>query len=207
MKQYYDRYWENIPAELADFHIKWPVLSRFIPREANSRVLDYGCGKGKILSEIYKINPSAQLYGADISRIALQSASKEVPKAKILLIDDDQKVPIASKSLDFVVSLDVIEHIYDTEKVFREFNRLLKKGGFLLLSTPYFGIIKNLIIALVGFETIYYPTSPHIRFYTKNTLEDNVKRFGFEPLTFGLYGRFYPLNNGMYLLSRKIRSI
>jgi ubiquinone/menaquinone biosynthesis C-methylase UbiE len=207
MKKYYERYWQENSAQLCDFQIKWPLLSQFIPKNINFKILDYGCGKGKILSEIYKINPESQLYGADISKIALASAAKTVPEAKILLIDDDQKVPLPSNSLDFVISSDVIEHIYDTEKVFYEFNRLLKRGGSLLLSTPYYGVIKNIVIALIGFEKIYDPMTPHIRFYTKNTLVNIVKRFGFEPLQFGRYGRFYPVNNGMYLLAKKVANI
>ena len=204
MKQYYDRYWENIPAELADFHVKWPVLSTFIPFDKNCKILDYGCGKGKILSEIYKINPPAELYGADISKIALQSASKVVPKAKILWIDNDQKVPLASNSLDLIVSLDVIEHIYDTEKVFQEFHRLVRRDGHLLVSTPYYGLIKNIIIALVGFGTVYDPISPHIRFYTKKSLIQMLHEHGFSITKFGYYGRFLFVWRGMYAYCTKI---
>ena len=207
MKKFYERYWDGTSAELADFRIKWPVLSPLIPLDNNIKILDYGCGKGKILSEIHKINPQAQLYGADISGIALESASKNVPEAKFLLIDDNQMVPLPSNSLDFVASLDVIEHIYDTEMVFHEFNRLLKPGGTLLLSAPYYGLIKNIVIALIGFETVYNPTTPHIRSYTKNTLKHITQRFGFKPLEFGRYGRFYPVNNGMYLLAEKVTNI
>jgi SAM-dependent methyltransferase len=207
MKKFYDRYWDGTPAELADFQIKWPLLSQFIPKSTNTKILDYGCGKGKILSEIYKINPKSKLYGADISKIALEFASKNVPEAKIVFVDNDQKVPLHTHSLDFVISLDVIEHIYDTEKVFLEFNRLLKQNGTLLLSVPYYGLVKNIVIALIGFETVYNPITPHIRFYTKNTLINLVKRFGFEPLQFGRYGRFYPVNNGMYLLAKKVRNV
>jgi len=207
MKKFYERYWDGTPAELADFRIKWPVLSPFIPLDNNIKILDYGCGKGKILAGIHKINPHAQLYGADISRIALESASKTVPEAKFLLIDDNQTVPLPSNSIDFVVSLDVIEHIYDTEMVFHEFNRLLKPGGALLLSAPYYGLIKNIVIAIVGFEAVYNPTTPHIRSYTKNTLIRITQRFGFKPIEFGRYGRFYPVNNGMYLLAEKVTNI
>ena len=170
-------------------------------------ILDYGCGKGKILSLISKMNPSAVLYGADISEEAIRVAGKTVPKAKILVIDDEQHVSLPAHSCDFIVSLDVIEHVYDTERMFEEFNRLLTKDGTLLLSTPYHGLIKNLIIALIGFETVFTPTTAHIRFYTRNTLTSIVKRFGFEPKIFGRYGRFYPVNNGMFLLAKKVNTI
>jgi|GEM_PF-2089909 len=207
MEKFYERYWDGTEAELADFRIKWPILQQFIPLDGATKVLDYGCGKGKILSEIYKINPQSQLYGADISKIALESASQTVPAANLLLIDENQAVSLPSGGLDLVVSLDVIEHIYDTEMVFQEFNRLLKPGGKLLLSVPYYGLVKNVVIALIGFETVYEPTTPHIRSYTENTLKKTAQRFGFKPLKFGRYGRFYPVNRGMYLLAEKVTDI
>lgn len=207
MKSFYERYWDGTPAELADFKIKWPKLLKYLPHNTRKTILDYGCGKGKILSEVLRSNPDARVYGADISKIALLEAAKTVPKATLLTIDGDQRVSLPQYSCDFVLSLDVIEHIYDTEKVFLEFNRILKPGGLLLISTPYCGLIKNIIVALIGFDVVYSPTSPHIRFYTKKSLTDIVKRFGFEPKAFGLYGRFYPVNNGMYLLAKKIKNI
>lgn len=203
MRKFYERYWENEPEELLDFRYKWPKLSTFIPNK-RCVILDYGCGKGKILSEIRRINPQASLYGADVSKIACQSSKKKVPTAKILEITDDQRVSIDAYSCDFVLSLDVIEHIYDTEKVFIEFERLVKKGGYLLVSTPYFGFLKNIIIACVGFDIIFDPKTPHIRFYTKKSLVALLEEHGFKVEKFGYYGRFPFVWRGMYALASKL---
>lgn len=202
MKKFYERYWEGTPAELGDFAYKWPALKMFIPAES-CVILDYGCGKGKILSEVQKINSTATLYGADISNAARKVAKKSIRKAKIFSIDDDQKIPLQSDSCDFVLSLDVIEHVYDTEKVFREFRRLVRHKGSLLVSTPYYGFIKNIIIALIGFNIVYDPVSPHIRFYTKKSLVNLLQKHGFSITKFGYFGRFPFVWRGMYALCRK----
>ena len=202
MKNFYERYWRGTPAELADFKYKWPVLSAFIPT-TKTNIMDYGCGKGKILREIRKKNYTATIYGADVSSIARQFAKKAVPTAQIVSIQKDQQTPVKSGSCDFVLSLDVIEHIYDTEQVFREFRRLLKPDGTLLISTPYFGFIKNIIIALIGFNIVFDPVSPHIRFYTRKSLERMLRLYGFSIVKFGYYGRFPLVWRGMYALSRK----
>lgn len=203
MQDFYERYWHNVSPELADFRYKWPILSGFIPTK-RCVILDYGCGKGKILSEVEKLNPDARLFGADVSRVARDICQKTVPRAKVLAIDDDQRVSLPPNSCDFVLSLDVIEHIYDTEKVFTEFRRVLKKGGHLLLSTPYYGFLKNIIIALVGFNFVFDPKSPHIRFYTKKTLTSLLTEYGFTVEKFGYYGRFFPVWRGMYVLAKKV---
>lgn len=203
MKKYYERYWDTEPEELSDYAYKWPVLSRFIPQNS-STILDYGCGKGKILADIRALNTQCRLIGADISSKACAFSKKKVPGATIVKIDEDQKVSLLAGSCDFVLSLDVIEHVYDTEKVFAEYQRLVKKGGYLLLSTPYYGLIKNIIIALIGFDVIYHPKSPHIRFYTKKSLLQILEEYGFKVEKFGYYGRFQFVWRGMYALARKI---
>jgi len=202
MKKFYERYWDGTPAELADFKYKWPVLSPFIPKHT-CRILDYGCGKGKILSEIRSMNPHASLYGADISAIARKAAKISVPNSTIVAIDSNQSTHLPSHSFDFMLSLDVIEHIYDTEKVFIEFNRLLKKGGILLLSTPYNGLIKNIIISIIGFDIVFDPISPHIRFYTKKSLERLLQKYGFSIVKFGYYGRLPFVWRGMFAIAKK----
>ena len=50
------------------------------------------------------------------------------------------------KTADFVFSSEVLEHIYDVENAFSEVARILKPGGRLLLTTPYHGLIKNILI-------------------------------------------------------------
>lgn len=197
MKKFYERYWDGKFAELTDFAYKWPVLRSFIPTK-HCVILDYGCGKGRILSEVRKINFDATLYGAEISTIARRNAKKSVPSARIVSIREDQRTSVKSGTCDFVLSLDVIEHIYDTELVFREFHRLLKRHGKLLVSTPYYGFIKNIIISLIGFDVVFNPVSSHIRFYTKQSLIKILREHGFSIIKFGYYGRFPFVWRGMY---------
>ena len=201
---YYERYWLARKApELNDFRFKWPVLKSYMPSGATGTILDYGCGKGKVLLEIRKMNPKAHLYGLDVSKEGLHSAKKIVSSATIRQIMADKPLPLASDSVDFVISLDVIEHVYDVELLLTEFSRILKSEGTLIVSTPYHGLIKNLIISLVGFETVFDPIGSHIRFFTKKSLMRCLESSGFSIEHFGLYGRFYPVNNGMFVVATK----
>lgn len=45
-------------------------------------------------------------------------------------------LPIKENAIDAVVCTEVLEHIKDTAKAVQELNRVLKKGGYLILSTP-----------------------------------------------------------------------
>jgi 2-polyprenyl-3-methyl-5-hydroxy-6-metoxy-1,4-benzoquinol methylase len=201
---YYEKYWNSLKnRELKDFVYKWPVLSSYISILTKGTILDFGCGDGKILDEIAKLNPGANLIGTDVSDIAIKEAKKAVPNARYIKICDGGIIPLKDNSIDFIVALDVIEHVFDTENMFNELARIIKSGGQILISTPFCGFIKNVLIAMIGFETVYDPTGPHIRYYTKKSLTRCLTDCGFYPVKWGVFGRFYPISKGMYVLARK----
>lgn len=202
MSKFYEKYWKDKEV-LEDFHYKWPRIKQFIPKEKNISLLDFGCGKGNILKEILKINPNLKVTGVDVSKQAIEHIKKRIPKNKFLTISEGEKLPFPINSFDFLTALDVLEHVYDTELIFSELARTLKPGGKILITVPYYGLIKNLIIALFAFEFVYNPRSPHIRFYTKRTLLHEIKSAGLTPIKFGYFGRFYPLSKGMFCLCEK----
>lgn len=202
MKKYYERYWEN-QEELEDFHYKWPAVKKFIPKDKAIKLLDFGCGKGAFISEILKINPKLKITGADISNTAIKSLRKKINYLKFVLIKENRKLPFKKGEFDFITALDVIEHVYDTEEILKELRRILKPGGKILISVPYHGLIKNLIISLLFFEINFDPFGPHIRFFTKKSLVKCLEKTGLKPLETGYFGRFYPLSRGMYILAQK----
>lgn len=202
MEKFYNRYWKNKEV-LEDFYYKWPHLKKFIPREKGIKILDFGCGKGKILSEIIKVNPYLNVAGVDVSTEALEIIRKKFKKYKFYQIKDGEKLPFKTNSFDFIIASDVLEHVYDTENVFFELARVLKPKGKILITVPYHGLIKNLIIFLFFFEFIFDPQGPHIRFFTKKSLLRCLSKVKLIPLKIEHFGRFYPLSKGMLVLAQK----
>lgn len=204
MKYFYDRFWDwNSQYRIDDSSYKWPAIKKLLPKKANYTFLDYGCGQGRMLSHIQTDNPKATLIGMDVSSVALKRAKKKIKSVKLLRVADGQPLPVPTRSIDFLICLDVVEHVYDTESLFKEFSRVLKPNGKILISTPYHGLIKNVIIALFIFETIYDPTGPHIRFFTKKSLSELLYKNSLVPTEYGLYGRIFPINRGMYVFGYK----
>jgi len=204
MKKIYDLWWkEGGLAEGHDFKWKWPKIKNVLPSK-NSTILDFGCGEGRYIEEFLKVNPY-KIVGIDISSYAINKAKKRFPKAKFYALSGDEKIPIKNESVDFILAADVIEHIFDVSNYLLEMNRCLKKGGKIFISTPYHGTIKNLVIALIGFEIVYNPYSQHIRFFTKKSLSTLLQSHGFSILSYGEYGRFKPLSRGMYFVAEKVK--
>jgi len=206
MKKFHDKWWkEGALHEGHDFKWKWPVIKRSLPSK-NSTILDFGCGEGRYIEEFLKVNPY-KIIGADISAYAIKNAKKKFPKGRFYIIsgDDGEKLPFKTAKADFILAADVIEHIFDVTNFLKEMNRTLKKGGKIFISTPYYGTIKNVLLALFGFDIAFNPTWAHIRFFTKRSLSKLLEKNGFEILDYGQYGRFKPLSMGMYFVAKKIK--
>jgi len=202
MKKFYDAWWKNGAIGVSDdFKWKWPKIRQALPSK-NATMLDFGVGDGRYINEVLSIRPY-KIIGIDISEYALAKSRKKFPKARFYHLSGDDKLPVKDKSVDFVIAGDVIEHIFDVPNFLTEMNRILKKNGTLFISTPYHGMIKNIVLSIIGFDIVFDPTSPHIRFFTKNSLIRLLKQHKFAIPEYGQYGRFPPVSKGMYVLAQK----
>lgn len=202
MSDLYDEYWSK--SELrGDDSFKWPHIKRLLPKNEKIKILDFGCGDGILIKYMKRNNPKSLFYGVDVSKKIIQINKKKISFAKFYVTSDGGRLPFPNNSFDFIVSTDVIEHIYDTEYAFRELSRVLKPNGKILLSTPYNGIIKNILVVIINFDLVFSPTGPHIRFFTRKSLSACLRKVGLVPLKFDYFGRFYPISNGFLVLAEK----
>lgn len=206
MSTFYNQFWNKQKnTTMADFPYKWPVIKKLIPTEPNLIILDYGTGSGQIMEEMKKINPKSKYIGIDVAKSAIKLAQKKHKKSKFYITKDGGKLPLKERSIDFIIAADVIEHAFYTQELLNEFGRILKPGGKLLLSTPYHGLIKNLVIVIFGFEKVFNPVEAHIRFFTKKSLFPMIEKANLTIKEFGYFGRFYPISNGIYVVAKKNR--
>lgn len=96
-------------------------------------VVDLGCGDGSHARHILK-SGAAKVIGADLSASMIGLAkAKSAPDPKLsFLIADGCRLPIASASVDLVVSNYVLHYFKDTLSVFQEISRILRTGGHFL---------------------------------------------------------------------------
>lgn len=50
---------------------------------------------------------------------------------------DAQRLSFADESLDFILSFEVLEHVFDADRALREFYRCLRPGGALMFTAPF----------------------------------------------------------------------
>jgi len=112
---------------------KIEVISKFLYRK-HGNLLDIGFGNGILEKKLYKTN--IKLFGIDISRKSTSNLNKEIKG--VFKTGTVTKIPFKSNYFDFVLLLDVLEHISTnkTFKALKEVNRVLKKEGYLIISIP-----------------------------------------------------------------------
>ena len=97
-------------------------------------ILDVGCAFGFLLKELSPV--FKDLHGFDISEFATEKAKKVIPEASIKMLALEDSLPYSENKFDCITAIDVLEHTRNFEKSFEKLVKYLKKGGYLILSTP-----------------------------------------------------------------------
>lgn len=157
-----------------------------------ARVLDMGCGNGALAGRF--LSRGCQVVGVDLSATGVAAARKAHPDARFerLAVDGDVLAELGEAPFDLVVSTEVIEHLYAPLQYLLACHGALRRGGRLILSTPYHGYLKNVAIAAAGgFDTHVQSGKQggHIKFWSRSSLGSEMTKAGFRDLRFRGAGR------------------
>jgi 2-polyprenyl-3-methyl-5-hydroxy-6-metoxy-1,4-benzoquinol methylase len=189
------------PEDEATFHLRVGAGLRAIgPRP--KRVLDFGCGTGAA-SRILADN-GHDVTGVDASESGLRLAAEQVTAARFQFADNEAALPFADAQFEVVFCTEVIEHLLDVAAFVKEIHRVLEKDGLFIITTPYHGLIKNLLIITRNFDHHFDPTGEHIRFFSRRSLTECLAAAGFEVSQFEGIGRFWPVWKSMFVVARRV---
>ena len=108
------------------------VVSTIRPLQINS-VLDVGCGEGFTLARLKKEKIGTIHEGIEYDQTAIELGKKLYPKI-LIKQGDIYNLPYKSNSFDLVVCTEVLEHLDNPRKAYRELVRVSRK--YVLLSVP-----------------------------------------------------------------------
>lgn len=150
------------------------TILKHIPSTATS-LLDIGCSSG-IFGQQVKEKYNIRVEGIEINQHAAELAAKKID----CIYHDDVFQVIPSTTFDCVTCLDVLEHFTNPDLLLQHISKnLLNHDGRLLLSIPNVGfwpIIDDLIAGRWDYVPSGILCNTHLRFFTKKTIIDMLKR-------------------------------
>jgi len=182
-----------------------PKIKSLIP-EGSHRIMDAGCGCGQVTSWLAAQGHEA--WGCDPSQSGIELAQKSYPNANFFVADLMEGSPLKEdeEAFDGIVSVEVMEHLYDPERVLKNLHAAIKPSGWIILTTPYHGYLKNLSLSLVGgWDEHFMVNSPggHIKFFSNRTMKNMLTDVGFTDITIKGAGRLPLLQCSMVVFARK----
>ena len=101
------------------------------------RILDFGCGWGRMIRFYLKDVPAENLYGIDVDAAAIEICRRSMPGVCFEVVEPLPPSALAEGSFDLVFAYSVFSHLAEDAQLqwVREIARLLAPGGLLFATT------------------------------------------------------------------------
>ena len=156
---------------------------------AGARILDAGAGECQYKIYCKHLNYVSQdfsKYDGQGDKHGLQAGQWSVEEIDI--VSDISSIPQPTGSFDVVLCTEVLEHLPDPLLALKEFQRLLRQGGQLILTAPF--------ASLTHFAPFHYSSGFNRYFY-----QHHLPELGFEVVSIEVNGNFFSV------LAQEIRRI
>ena len=99
-------------------------------KRKRGRVLDLGCGDGSYAKRLKDLGFDVIAGDIDVTRLKYKN------EIEFKHCDITKEIPFPTNYFDYVLLMEVIEHLRNPYVVMPEINRIIKTDGFLIISTP-----------------------------------------------------------------------
>lgn len=142
-----------------------------LKRQPQARLLDLGCGDGSFTLRLADRIGTGKIYGVEIiEKSALLAREKGI---KVFFTDLNKQFPFEDDFFDVICANQVIEHLFDVDVFASEIFRILKPGGYTVVSTENLSSWNNIAALVLGRQAF----SQHIseRFNIGNIFSPHYK--------------------------------
>jgi SAM-dependent methyltransferase len=180
---YYDNYWTTGHEQFSGDNQGYaPNLRKWMHQQlqdvkSDAPILEVGCGDGSFTRTLAE--HSSRVTAVDLSASQIARNTQILPQINFLQHDVAQPLPFANEEFEVIWCSEVLEHLFDPVFAMREIYRVLAPGGRALITVPYHGRFKDVLIALFKWDEHFSPSNPHIRFFTRRTMSRLAASAGF----------------------------
>jgi len=198
-EDYYDKYWTGGHVQYSGDNQgyatnlrKW-MQTQLRDLSAEASILEVGCGDASFTRNLAA--HSKRVTAIDISATQVERNTRAHPNIRFFQHDVAEPLPFANEAFDVIWCSEVLEHLFDPAFALREMHRAMARGGQLLVTVPYHGVVKDVLIALFRWDEHFSPGNPHIRFFTRKTLSELAASTGFVEIKTRTCGMNKPLRD------------
>lgn len=153
--------------------------------DSATRVLDIGCGTGRLLESLMNRFPSALLTGLDLAPNMLRQAAERLTEHVSLVQGDAEQLPFSCSSFNLVLSSSTFQWLEHLDCCFGEVHRVLQPEGSFIFSLFGEGTLYELqeswrhALKECGKQPADIAADGTHRFYTCQQVRHTLNRAGF----------------------------
>jgi 2-polyprenyl-3-methyl-5-hydroxy-6-metoxy-1,4-benzoquinol methylase len=194
-RERYDDEWNGWKAGTTAFDgvRRYDQISSLVQQLGPRKILDIGCGDGRLARAIRANCPDVIIHGCDLSAVAL--ARSEGLDRQYVVDFNCEVLPEPGGSFDLVIASEVIEHLIQPDRILAELIRVLRQGGHILLTVPNVAFWRFRVQALCGHVPSVTADDRHLHSFDASLLEQLVRKAGLQVVWLtGLRQRFNRLS-------------
>jgi 2-polyprenyl-6-hydroxyphenyl methylase/3-demethylubiquinone-9 3-methyltransferase len=156
-------------------------------RAARARcVLDAGCGDGNFAESVAQAG--FNVFGMDLSPTGVRRArGRGFGHFVQSSLYESLTAPFGRTTFDAIYIVEVVEHLYSPNRFASRAFEALRPGGVIVVTTPYWGYLKNLALAATNRMDAALTAlweGGHIKHFSRATLTRLMEEAGFEAVSF-----------------------
>lgn len=148
------------------------------------KILDIGSADGVFTKVILDKSEAKEIIGIDVLETSVVWANKHWSKNKKMKfkLGDAHNLKFNNNTFDAVFALEVMEHVFEPQKVFKEIKRVLNKNGYVIILVPS----DNFLFKIIWWFVIKFWWAKiwqdcHVQsFSSKHSLSKELEKSGFK---------------------------
>jgi O-antigen biosynthesis protein len=151
---------------------------------SNKAVLDVGCATGYLAKTLNAFGNTVS--GIEYEPAAAAVAAEHLKRVVVADLDNvDMSTAFDGATFDVIVFGDVLEHLRDPLPPLRQARRMLRPGGYIVISIPnvaHGDVRMSLLAGRFRYTNVGLLDNTHLRFFTRDTLAELLSDAGFVAL-------------------------